>query len=126
MSYVLNIKKLLADDLKGLITHVTGHQVYIYFCLLIDSSLVSSKGIQIIIFFQEGSNEFKRCEDTSWSLIVDHYYPSVYDLKVKSTLNDFVDKFKVHGFPQKAKNLKMLIEAYSELDYFKKYCGVGS
>ncbi|CAH1406267.1 unnamed protein product [Nezara viridula] len=99
MSYVLNIKKLLADDLKGLITHVTGHQ--------------------------EGSPEFKKCEDTSWSLIVDHYYPSVYDLKVKSTLNDFVDKFKVHGFPQKAKNLKMLIEAYSELDYFKKYCGPG-
>ncbi|XP_014286123.1 gamma-tubulin complex component 5 [Halyomorpha halys] len=99
MSYVLNIKKLLADDLKGLITHVTGHQ--------------------------EGSSEFKKCEDTSWSLIVDHYYPSVYDLKVKSTLNDFVDKFKVHGFPQKAKNLKMLIEAYSELDYFKKFCGPG-
>ncbi|KAK9504935.1 hypothetical protein O3M35_009102 [Rhynocoris fuscipes] len=95
MSYVTAIKDLLGDDLKQLIHHITG--------------------------YQESSSEFQNIEEKCWSIILNHNCVSVTDETVKSTLSQFVDKFIFHGFHIKAQNLKLLIDAYTNLAYFKDH-----
>ncbi|XP_024081716.1 uncharacterized protein LOC106674338 isoform X2 [Cimex lectularius] len=49
-----------------------------------------------------------------------HYYTSVNDQDVKQQLLSFWDKFIFHGFTQKAKNLKILVNTYENSEYFKQ------
>ncbi|BET01319.1 Spc97 / Spc98 family [Nesidiocoris tenuis] len=94
MAYIQETKNLLGEDLRSLIRSISG--------------------------FENGSPEFAELEDSAWHQVLNTYNTSVNDSDVKTAIGSFVEKFLFHGFNQKAKNLRTLVEFYSNLDYFKK------
>ncbi|KAL1115030.1 hypothetical protein AAG570_007061 [Ranatra chinensis] len=124
MAHMNTLRGIYSENLRGLICHITSHDRP----REKGEVVVVAGGLQLSQEFGSGgtasapadSPEVKRFEDTVISNVAYRSYPTVSKRSVLATIDGFVDKFRTHGFPGKASNLRKLADRYVQCDYFRK------
>ena len=77
--------------------------------------------ISTVTDIEQDEENFEICERFVLSNLLYHKFLDPDELKVKSSLNGTIQKFKIHAQPEKAGHLDNLLAKYSDGEVFEFY-----